>query len=261
MPNLPYISPSRMATAFRCGEQYRMSYEEGIKIPPRIVFIRGGSLHKTNEINLKQKQLTKKDMSLGDMQDATRDNFHKNLENGVFLAKEEVFYKNRILNDALNDSIALTELYKYEVAPLIPEPIEVEQDFQIFMDGLDIPLVGRKDARDKNGIRDLKVLGQKIEEEHISNELQPSFYGLAHAIETGEQEIKFTYDAIINIRQPYTDKVSLMVGQQHHAWIKTRIRAFLKMVKAGIYLPPAVYPAWVCTPKYCGYHGMCNYTK
>lgn len=237
-----------------------MRYNKGIVAPPGIPLVRGSSLHKTNEVNLKQKQLTEKDMPLSDMQDCTRDAFHKKLSDGILVTKEEKPSKKRLLNDALNQSIQLTSLYKNQIAPIINDPTEVEQPFTVYMPGLDIPLHGRPDCKTTKAIRDLKVTGKVLPAEQIKREIQPSFYSLVDFLETGQQEHAFVFDNLVAVKKPYVDHPSMIIGPRQHDIVKRKIMAFVAMVKSGVYPPPPP-TAWVCTPKYCGYHGMCNYTK
>ena len=258
---LSYISPSRMATAFSCGEKYRMRYEEKIILSPSLPMIRGITLHKMHEINMIQKIISNKDMTLEVLNDVTRDSFYNTIKDGIFVSKDEIGSTDRLLNETLNKSIDLTSIYLTDIAPKIPEPLEVEKKFTVFLDDLEIPLHGRPDVKTKDGIRDLKVTSISMSEGQIETELQPSFYGLADSIETGNEKITFTIDNIVALKKPKSQCLSITIGKKQHDLVKRKIRAFLQMIKSGTFLPPAIFPAWVCSPKYCGYHGRCLFTK
>lgn len=251
-----------MSAGLSCGEKYRMRYIERIRIPPALNLVRGRVIHKANETNLLQKISSEKDLPLSDLKDCTRDNFFRSVENGVFLDKEEISAKNRLLNDTLNVSLKLITSYKDDIAPEITNVVEVERPFTVYLDDLDVTIRGKPDSKTKAGIRDLKVTKVSMSDDQIHNsELQPAFYGLADSIETGKKETIFTFDNLVATKIPKSQHHIIKVGPWHHLIIKKKIAAFIKMINAGVFLPPSIYPGWVCTPKYCGYHGICTYTK
>lgn len=256
-----YLSPSAMSTGLSCGEKYRMRYIEHIKLPPSLNLVRGRAVHKTNEINISQKIASQKDMPLGDMLDCTRDSFCHTVRDGVLLTKDEASAKSRLLNEGLEKSLAITAVYKEHVAPMITDATSVEKRFTTYVEDIDIVIKGKPDIKTKTGIRDLKITAQSIAEDHVKTELQPGFYGLADSIESGRTETEFVFDNIVVKKSPAVQHQRIMIGAAQHLIIKKKIAAFAAMIRAGVFLPPAVYPGWVCTPKYCGYHGICNYTK
>jgi hypothetical protein len=250
-----------MSLGLSCGEKYRMRYIEHIKLPPSMAMVRGRSVHKTNEINLSQKIESKKDMPLSDMLDCTRDSFCKTVSDGVLLTRDEISAKSRLLNECLEKSLTITEIYNSNVAPVIDDAVSIEKSFAVYVEDIDIVIKGRMDVKTKTGIRDLKITAQTMVADQIKTELQPGFYGLADSIESGRTETEFAFDNIVVKKIPTVTHQKITVGKAQHDIVKKKIAAFSAMVKAGIFLPPAVYPGWVCTPKYCGYHGMCNFTK
>lgn len=163
------IHQSSLGMALRCGESFRRRYIEDEIIPPGIAAGRGTGVHKANEVNLKQKIKTKIDLPLSDLTDAARDGYVHAFRNGVYLTKEDQPSKNTLLNDGLNDTIRLTELYRKEVAPEI-KPIEVERPFRLDV-GLPLLLAGRIDMEEDFKVDDLKTAGMSWPEGRIDKEI------------------------------------------------------------------------------------------
>lgn len=258
---LDHISPSQMSMAFQCGEKWRMRYVEGIKSPPALSMARGLAVHRASEENLTQKKVTEKDLPLGDLQDCARDGFVAAVSDGVLLVKDELQAKSRLLNETLNQTLQLTEAYRNDVAPGLIDIVDVEKPFNVYAEDVDAVLVGRQDVKTSAGIHDLKVTGTSMPAGQITAELQPAFYGLVESIETGQPETDFYIENLVATTTPKVQRQTMRVGPRHHDAIKRKIRMFQHMVKSGTFLPPAPLPGWVCTPKYCGYHGICNYTR
>jgi len=239
------IHQSTLSMALRCGEQFRRRYLQEEIIPPSIAAARGTGLHKANEVNLRQKVRTKVDLPASDLRDAARDSYTRSLRNGVFLPKADHGAKASLVNEGLNQCLALTDLYRREVAPEIV-PIEVEREFII-----DIGLVHKR-------VDDLKTSTRSWADGKINSEIQPVFYSMAH-----EHEFKtrpeFRYHILIALKKEPKRQVQARVctDADYRALI-ARLEMFLKMLKAGVFLPAEI-GSWVCSPKWCGYWTTCRY--
>jgi hypothetical protein len=251
------IHQSSLGTFLRCGEQFRRRYIEGERIPPGVAAGRGTGVHKANEINLNQKVITGKDLKLVDLKDAARDGFIHAFRNGIFLAKEDVPLKDKILNDNLNDCLKLTELYKKKVAPLI-QPIEVERSFLIDA-GLDLPLVGRMDIERHAKVDDIKTSGRKWAEGRIKKEIQPVFYSYAHEKETGiRPQFNFHILKITKGGEIGSQIQSMRATDENYLALFARLNMMIHAIKSGSFIPPD--PShWICSPRWCGYHSTCVY--
>src|SRR5512146_1163302 len=114
------ITQSMLGMFLRCPHQFERRYLRGEVIPPGIAARRGSATHKAAEINHQQKLHSKKDLPIDALQDAARDHFVKIVkENGVFIPKEQVSEKAKLLNDGLNAAVRLTKLYREQLAPQI----------------------------------------------------------------------------------------------------------------------------------------------
>jgi len=259
------IHQSTLSTFLRCGEQGRRRYVEGEKIPPGIAANRGTGVHAANEINLRQKIVSRTDMVLSDLQDAARDGFvHACTENGVYLPPEDLPAKKRLLNAALNDTIRCTEQYRATVAPLL-QPVAVEEPFLIDI-GLGLPLGGRMDSQEDDSVQDLKSTAKAWNENKIRADIQDVFYTLAHEKTRGVRP-RFDYHVLIARRnkegQPTStdhQRFSTWPGEREYEALIAKIKVLLHMLKTGTF-PPADPSHWICSILWCGFFQTCRYTS
>lgn len=251
------IHQSNLGTALRCGEQFRRRYIEGEKIPPGVAAGRGTGVHSANEVNLRQKVFTGVDLKLSDLKDAARDGFVRSFRNGIFLAKEDIPLKDRILNDGLNDCLTLTGLYHEEVAPMIV-PVEVERQFRIDV-GLDLPLAGKIDIERHQKIDDIKTTKRKWADGQIKQEIQPIFYSFVHEKETGVRP-QFNYHILKITQGGDTGRQlqSIKAKESDYRALFAKINMMVHMIKSGVFMP-ANPSSWWCSEKWCGYHSTCVY--
>lgn len=250
------IHQSTLNMAFRCGEQFRRRYIEDEIIPPGIAAGRGTGVHKANEVNLKQKITSKVDLPVSDLKDAARDGYIHSFRNGVYLAKEDKSSKDKLLNDGLNDTIRLTELYRKEVAPDI-QPLEVERPFEIDV-GLPLLLAGRIDMEEDFKVDDLKTAGMSWPEGRIDKEIQPIFYSYAHEKETGIRP-EFIYHILVALKTKTKRQVQKITAtDNHYRALFAKLKMFCQMLDTGTFLP-ANPSSWWCTEKWCGYYSTCPY--
>jgi len=240
----------------RCGEQGQRRYLKNEIIPPGVAAARGTGVHKANEANLRQKISTGVDLPVSDLKDAARDGYIKALANGVFLPRDEVSAKNRLINEGLNETIVLTELYHDEVAPEIV-PLDVERKFVIDV-GLELPLSGIIDIERTNRIDDLKTSARTWPDTRIKSEIQPVFYSFASEREIGIRP-EFHYHILIPLKSGAKRQVQSMVATDaDYKALFAKIEVVIQMLKTGLF-PPANPSSWWCSEKWCGYWTTCKY--
>ena len=256
------IHQSTLNTTLRCGEQFRRRYIEGEIIPPGIAAGRGTGVHKANEVNLKYKLMSKQSLPLSDLQDAARDGFVNAFKNGVYIPKDQLSEKSKLLNIGLNDTIRCTKIYREKVADTI-NPIAIEEEFYLDV-GLDLPLAGRMDYQEKPEVGDIKTTSLKWQPERINKEIQPVFYSFVHEKTKGIRP-EFKYHILIARR----NNKGAATSEEHQILTKTatdqdyqalfhKIHVFIKMLKAGIFMP-ADPTSFLCDPKWCGYWYTCGF--
>lgn len=252
------VSQWSLGMMLRCGEQFRRRVIMGERIPPGIPAARGTGVHKANEVNLKQKVDTGKDLPESDLKDAARDGFTHALRNGVYLIKEEQSEKSKLLNNGLNEAIRLTGLYRKVVAPKI-KPVEVERRFQFNLKGIPFDIVGYMDIQQAgNRIDDIKTTSKSWAWGQINKEIQPVFYSLAHHKETGKRPT-FFYHILVHTKTKLKPQVQYLTPDNSmYEALYERIRQFCQAVQTGTFMP-ANPSSWWCDPKWCGYHPTCKY--
>jgi hypothetical protein len=250
-----------LSSALACPERFRRRYLEGEIIPPGVAMGIGTSVHKVNETNLSQKIHTKQDMPLSDMKDAARDSFYGAFENGVYLTRENVPAKDRILNEALNSAINLTTEYHKSIAPEITTPKQIEQKITVDI-GLDLPLTGRLDFVNEDGsIFDLKTTSKSWGKNNALTKhwLQSTFYSLLRWKETGTEPPGFIFYVLVNLKTGCKTQTELLkIAQPMYRRLEALFGAFMAMLSSGTFLP-AEPGSWMCSEKWCGYFLTCKY--
>lgn len=256
------IHQSMLNMALRCGEQFRRRYMEGEVIPPGIAAGRGTGLHYANKVNLTAKIRTGEDLPISDIKDATRDGYVRAFQSGVYLKKDDLPKKDKLLNDGLDDALRCAEVYRSSIAPDI-KPVTVEQPFKIDV-GLALPLAGTMDIQQDARVDDLKTAAKKWNDGQIEKEIQPPFYSLAYEIET-QTRPTFHYHIMIARRGKDGTPTSTDYQTQemtptdaHYSALYSKLDLFIKMVQAGLY-PPANPASWWCSPDWCGYYYTCSF--
>lgn len=256
------IHQSMINTAFKCGEQFRRRYIDGEVIPPGIAAGRGTGVHNASKVNLRQKIATKVDLPLSDLRDAARDGFVSAFKDGIYLTREELPQKAKILNDGLEDALVCTNVYSESVAPQI-DPVSVEEPFTVDV-GLALPLAGTMDHEATHRIDDLKSTGKKWRDDQIREEIQPVLYSLVHEVLTGERP-DFVYHIMIsrrgkdgNLTSADYQKQEYRADDRNYAALIARINNFINMLNSGSFVP-SNQNNWWCGEKWCGYWNTCPY--
>lgn len=253
---IEHVSYSSLSQGIKCGEQFRRRRILNQIIPPGIALIRGGSVHKANEVNMKQKLDSKKDLPVDDLKDCARDAFVDRAKNGIYLTKEDRPEKRKLLNEGLNQTLKAVECYSDQFAPEV-QPTAVEQRFSLDI-GLELPIYGYIDIEQENAIRDLKITGKSYNQDAVDNNLQPRFYSLAFEKQTGERpDFWMHYLVVLKTKTKHQAIYTRCSNHQYDALYHT-IEQFIKMLKAGIFLPTNP-ENWWCDPKWCGYYYTCKY--
>ncbi len=257
------IHQSMLSTFLRCAEQGRRIYIEGQRIPPGIAACRGTGVHHANKINLRQKIISGQDLPLDSIQDAARDGYVHALSNGVFLPKEQVSAKKKLLNEGLNDAIRCSTVYLEKVAPEII-PVAVEEHFEIDI-GLELPLGGIMDIEREGRIDDLKTAGKSWPEGRIEKEIQPIFYSFVKEKISGVRP-EFIYHILIARRNKEgvftsTDYQNqrLTASDAQYRILLAKIRVVLDMIQKGSFPPCDSSSNFLCTPMWCGFYRDCVY--
>jgi len=249
------IHQSMVGMWLRCGLQFQYRYLDGNVMPPSIKARTGSAVHKAAEINNQHKITAHEDLPLDVLQDAARDEYVRLLKDeGVFIPRDQLPEKARIINDNLNDAIGATGAYRSEVAPKV-QPIFAEKSATVDI-GLDLPIAGKLDTGTIEGVRDIKVQGITRNQAWADAEIQPDFYWHLYKEITGAYPQSFTYDALVTLKSGV--KYNPLVTRRSTSL--TRIRQYcailLRDIQTG-HFRPADPESWACSPTWCGWWQTC----
>lgn len=250
---LSNVSFSALNLWLLCGEACRRTYWE-TPIPPGVTAWRGRSGHESIEVNNTQKVTSAIDLKLDYLQDYCRDKYvHGIKDEGVYMPREDIPFKNKILNQGLNQALNAVATYKEKIAPKL-QPAKVEQYIRTDV-GLEMPLSGRIDTQDINDvIIDFKI-GKRKPKNFEHKDMQPTFYLLLKYLTTKEIP-KFKYN-IIPANGDIQELPTTRTFNDFHI-LMDFIKLFIKDIKAGIFRP-AQPGHWKCSERWCGYHPTCKY--
>ena len=252
------ISKSSLLMFLRCPAQFERRYINEEIIPPGISARRGGAIHKAAQINHEQKLTSREDLPVGDLQDAARDYYVQTVkERGVFIPKERLSEKTALLNEGLNTSIRLTQLYREEVAPTI-QPVLVEEKMEIDV-GMALPITGILDVytEDKR-LPDFKSADKSPAKGVADKSLELTFYAGLVADKTGEWPEEVSLDYLVNNKTPKYDQQKSKRGPVDWANLLLRVQLMIRQVQTGLF-PPCDPSSWICSPTWCGYWQTCKY--
>jgi hypothetical protein len=241
-----------------CGEAFLRRYLQGEIMPPGIAARRGSATHKGAEINNKQKRLTRTDLPVSDLKDATRDEFMKLIKTeGVFIPQEDISRKDQILNEGLNEALSAISIYHSQIAPKIM-PSSVEEQLSCAAPGISLPLAGTLDLQDEDGyIQDLKVMKRK-NQAWCDASIQPSFYYLLKRGQQGNFPKGFKYQFIIPNKEMVAEELSTYRTMGDMKRLLMLLDLFERDLKAGIF-KPADRSDFLCSPLFCGYWKTCKW--
>lgn len=272
----PQLHQSQLDMMSKCGIQFQRRY--GVKfgvwhqeeiVPPAVALILGSSVHKSVEVNLRNKIDNGELLSLEEAQTAARDEFAGLWDAGVLLSEDEAVNTKETKGTAQDMAIQLAGLHYKKVAPSIKYPVSVEENFVIELTGYDFDLAGTFDVRESNNgtgfIRDTKTKKQSPNIGDIQS-IQMGMYSMGHKVIYGKLPDKVFLDVLLKHKTP---KVVILEEKPDDSWmdpVKARIIRFAEVinaVKAGhqVCLPAQADgpSAWVCTRKWCGYAESCEF--
>jgi len=253
------IHQSMLGMFLRCSAQFERRYINGEIIPPGISARRGSGVHKAAQINHEQKLVSHKDLAVDILQDAARDEYVRLVKDeGVFIPKDQVSEKDKLLADGLDASTRLAKLYRESLAPQI-QPALVEQYLTIDA-GLSLPLAGTIDVlTDTNWMPDLKTADKSKAAGEADNSLQLSFYAGLVANHTGKWPERISLEILVNNKEPKLQSLETKRGPEHWANLLLRVQIMIAQINTGLF-PPCDPGAWICSPKWCGYFDSCKYS-
>jgi hypothetical protein len=253
------ITQSMLGMFLRCPHQFERRYLRGEIIPPGIAARRGSATHKAAQLNHEQKLHTQTDLPLADLQDAARDHYVTLIkEDGVFLPKEQLSDKDKLLAAGLDATVRLTTLYREALAPSI-QPLLVEEPLTCEV-GLALPLKGTIDVlTTDHWLPDLKTADKSKGPKEADYSLQLTFYAGLVAQRTGTWPQRISLEVLVNTKAAKLQSLPTSRGPEDWRNLVQRVHLMVAQMEAGLF-PPCDPSAWICSPTWCGYFGTCTYS-
>lgn len=200
------------------------------------------------------KKVMKQESSLDEVLAVTSDEFEK-------LAIETEWDADEPKDGAKDQAIKLSRLHFEQVAPQI-NPVSVQEEFVVEMEGLDYDVGGAIDLTDQNGfIRDTKTSSRQASGRYqIERSFQPTMYSFAYEAVHGKKPKGFVFDILkkpsVKLPAEYEQRTGIVTDSDVN-WLFNSINRVHTAIGAGVALP-APEGAWWCSKDWCGYWSMCK---
>lgn len=243
----------------KCGVQFQYRYLDGIKIPPAVALVVGTAVHKGVAADLTEKIAKGTLLPEEQVKDIARDALVAEWQKGVTLDEDYSAMGEKKAEAAATDTaVALARLHHTQVAPGI-NPTHVERPWVLDITGLPIQLAGTIDVQEGlKVLRDTKTASKSPAAETADKSLQLTTYALAVKMHDGAIPEKFALDYLVNTKTPKLVQLESKRTDQDFKHLQARIYQAHRMIETGVFQPAAV-DSWICTPRFCGYWGMCEF--
>jgi len=251
---IDHLSASQLNMFLRCPMQYRFRYIEGLRRPPLGKWIQGGAVHEALAHNYEQKIKSHEDLKCSDVVGFMAAAFEARVKK-----EGEVDWEETLPGDLLDQGLLVTQKYQKVWAPSVqPIAVELEQRIQ-FGEGFP-DLLGYIDLINDSGlIIDHKVVARRTPQGDANNAVQLSCYGMMRSVATGVEDQELAFDCLVKTKTPKVVRVNTMRKPPDHAFLLKQMGEIYRCIMAGVFVPNT--NGWHCSPKYCGYYGMCRGKK
>jgi len=250
--NLPkqHLSHSQINMFLRCPKQYEYRYLENIIAPPSGMIVLGKSGHKTLAYNFTQKIETCEDLKDSEIADYFAEEFDRAVE------EEEPVFDEEDKGEIKDKGVKILKKYRNEYAKEI-QPVAVEQEFNIEFENVEYTFKGFIDLiTDKNQVRDHKFAKRTPNQNDINEDLQATIYYLGYKILYGTEPQGFEFDYLIAKKEPEIKLFPTTRDDEDINEYLELVGNITYAIKSGIFYKNT--QGWQCSPKYCGYYGMCR---
>jgi len=225
-PTIRHLSVSGCSMFDRCAEQFHRRYILGDKEPPKDYLVWGGADHRAHDHNWLQKIESHEDCPVGEVEErfvAAVDEIVD--ETG---GEGEIQWQNsKKAADVKDRGVKLVHAYHQQVSPRV-QPVKVEEWFEVQVEGVPVPVVGRVDVEQEHAFIDRKTAARK------ASSLDPSWLAQARVYQLAlGKPGEFHISAKTKTPGVYTpvEEPGLAVGwsretdRQTEAWLRRTARA------------------------------------
>jgi hypothetical protein len=249
----PHLSKTQLEMMSRCGMQYYYRYILGKKEPPGVALIRGKAVHKSVEMNLREKVEGRDGLSLDEVQTIAAETFDTEWlgEEPALDLEQKKIGEKAIKARTKDEAVLLSELHFIDVAPRI-KPTHVEREFRLVLDGCSHDLKGVIDIQEEFLIRDTKTAARTPPADVAAKSLQLKIYDLAFRHLEDRLLSFLQLDYLVSGTPPLYEVRAYRCNEDDHAQVLYRVAAAVKVLNAGAFMP--VDPDhWKCCERYCGF--------
>jgi len=255
----PYLSPTQLDMAAKCGLQYEYRYVHGLRIAPAVAMVIGKATHKSIEKNLRAKLETKALLKEAEVTEMAAEALKNEWAGeGVTLSEDEVAQgEKKVQGSAVDTAVSLARLHHRVLAPAI-QPTHLEREVQVEIKGYPFDLKGFIDIIEPDGIRDTKTASKAPKGDEAENSTQGKFYSLARTVLDGAPPAKFSLDYLVKTSEPKAITVTAQMDEDDHRRLLLRVAKVGEMIQKGVFTP-APHDAWYCSARWCGYWSRCPF--
>lgn len=224
-----HLSASSLGMYYRCREQFRRRYILGHKEPPKEIFLWGDADDKTFSYNFEKKIDSGEDRPAGELK-----NFFVNAVDeyvndaggeGEFEKWADPEKKSGHVKD---NGILVVEEYRKKAAPLV-QPVAVQKRFDVFVDGVPVPIIGYMDVVEGENIIERKTAGNKWSKPSGNYLMQGRIYQLAERkpthwhVSTKKTKSVYTPADEAGLLDPFREENV----KKTESWIRNTVQAIL----------------------------------
>jgi hypothetical protein len=261
-----HVSPSQVGLYLRCGEAYRLSYVQGIKIPPAARMVTGTGVHEGASARHTVRLQRDEEMPRRDVIDYSVSKFDERLdEDGI--AEEDGRGKDQVVGEARDKTATLASGFCDLIAPQVMHPIAVEDKAELEIASLGVKLVNITDVVNAPEgpefvvLEDLKCGSKLHGQAEVDASLQLTWNALGWQKTGGNGRMPHRV-GLRSLRElaagPKQDLVTSTRTEGDVVRLLRIIDNVCRSISAGVF-PPASDMGWWCSPKQCGYWRMCRY--
>ena len=263
-----YMSVTQVNMAQRCLKQYEFRYVDGLKEPPALPLVEGGSHHTALEANnlhrikkganLAEKKMVdvfahaflkqEKDIPKGAWDGLNANEVIKRGKGIIGAFLESPLSKSRpaVIGDDPGVEYAFGGLVKYG------EGAKSKQKHLPMVIVAGVPMAGFIDLVEDHEVSDYKVVGKSPSQTVAMNSLQLMLY--ASVMRTAKTRIVALTKAVTPKILEFSHKHNL---KDTDTWVPVIVAPVAKSISAGIF-PCAAPDNWACSPRFCGFYHRCR---
>lgn len=257
-----------MSMYLRCGRQYFYRYAEGIKNPPAVALVEGGSHHSVFEVNNKYKMKTGKDKKPDTLAGRFADEFSDRAKE---IPKREWRFANETKDSVIVRGRKLQKLYGKNIAPIMtPEFAEFRIEMRVgVVDVVGIIDVGGKWSANKvmqikkgKGLMDYKVVGKAMSRGELEGIMSLSFYGwsclsIMKGLNFSNNPPDVGFCALKKTQTPAIQWQTVPLRVSRVKWFRRLVLSIADSISRGSF--PLCDPThWCCSERFCGYWHKCR---